>query len=254
MGDKVDENKGLIDDEKKGQSRPGGKEDNEDWLPENPDPELKENNGPFDKKFAVWQVTIRLPIQGPLHLIALMYGFVPFILPGVIVIHWIITRHFLDLYAICICLFAFVLNEFILKKLLDQPRPRQTANLDKNGRIKHGMPSGHVINSACILFWALCELCFSGPGFENEEDKKVTTTWLVVVCLLTLPVPWARWHNSDHSVAQCTVSTILGAIIGPAGYYIRITHFPHHWKYWTPMLAHAATHVAGRSNHTKFLL
>jgi hypothetical protein len=218
----------------------GGSEDADPFAPPDPDPEMKEQGGVYTYKKAIWQVSIRCPLQGPLQLLALIWSFIPFVLPAIIFVHWLVKKHFIDLWALGIMIFAFILNEGILKPLCNQARPKLTANIhtDKDGKrkIKHGMPSGHVINSAAIMFWALCELLFSGPGFD-EGHLEVSEIWLAIILVLTFPVPWARWYNLDHTLGQVSVSTVLGLIIGPGGYYIRHVYRPHTWHWWQYMMA-----------------
>jgi hypothetical protein len=200
------------------------------------DEELKEHGGPYDRKIAVGQVTIRLPLDpDPRNLLALLYGFLPWIVPLAFVLDAAIERHFMSIYAVCITLFVTVLNEGILKPILKQPRPKQTANRYADGRIKPGMPSGHVFNAGSLMVWATLEVAVRGPGYE-EDRRKLTAGWLALVLALMLPVPWARWYNLDHTAAQCGVSIFLGIVVGIAAFYVRTHYFRDHWKYWDPMM------------------
>lgn len=197
------------------------------------DYELKRYGGKYDKKIAVGQVTIRLPLDpNPLNLLALLYGFLPWIIPIAFGVHAIVTRHFMSIYAICIYGFITPLNEAILKPLLHQPRPQETANKYPDGRIKPGMPSGHVYNATGLMVWATLEVALSGPGYSTPEATRLTEEWLAAIFFLMGPVPWARWYNRDHTAAQCVVSLILGTITGGFAYTLRLLYFEDHWKYW----------------------
>lgn len=199
------------------------------------DDELKINGGKYDSKMCVGQVTIRLPLDlNPLNLMALLYGFLPWIIPAAFGVHWLVTRHFISLYAVCITGFITTLNEFILKPILKQPRPPQSANRDKEGRIKPGMPSGHVYNATGLMVWATLEVALRGPGYDTPDETRLTEEWLMLIFFLMGPVPWARWYNLDHTAAQCAVSLVLGTITGAAAFYLRATHFENRWKYWDP--------------------
>merc|ERR1712136_693604 len=136
---------------------------------------------------------------------ALLYGFLPWIIPWAIV--------------------TTLVNEF-LKRLIDQPRPQRSANRMLDGRPMPGMPSGHVLNSTTLMTWAMLEILFDGP------DVAAALGGSVLIIFLQCPVPWARWHNGDHTAAQCIVSIFLGMIVGTVAFVIRMRHFPSVWKPW----------------------
>lgn len=223
-----------------GQGAPSGNETStdievEDDLDPELDKELKKNGGQFESKFAVMQVTIRLPLDpNPLNLIALAYGFLPFMVPGGFFVYWAITRRFIPLFGLCLSLGVSIINEVILKPILKDPRPRLSANKeqDHTGRwvMKPGMPSGHVLNATVLLVWAVLEVAFKGPGLHDHAD--ITIKWFAIIFLLMAPVPWARWYNSDHSLSQCLVAGSVGIVAGIAGYYVRSTYFKQHWAPW----------------------
>jgi hypothetical protein len=197
------------------------------------DPELKENGGPYSFKKAIGQVTVRLPTTDPLLAIAMLYGFLPWLVPAAFAVWYACTRRFIPLYGICIAAGCALLNEGILKPLVKDPRPALTANRYKTSsgkpseKVKYGMPSGHVFNACALMVWLLLEISVRG-----DADYPIPMTWLIVVSVVMVPVPWARWYNSDHSLAQCGVSLVLGLIVGSATFYLRVTKFPHHVAPW----------------------
>lgn len=200
------------------------------------DEELKKYGGKFEQKFAFLQVTIRLPLDmNPLNLIALMYGFLPFIVPGTFFLHFVITRHFIALFGLALSLIISGINEVALKPICKDPRPALSANKfkDTDGKVKpkHGMPSGHVLNATTIFVWATLEVAYRGAGIGDL----LTTQWLIMIFILMAPVPWARWYNSDHTLNQCLVAGFLGIFVGIAAFYIRCVYFPSHWKPWEHM-------------------
>jgi hypothetical protein len=187
--------------------------------------------GPYTDKKAYGQVTIRFPLnKAPRNLIALAYGFLPWLLPILFVVYGVATWHFLPLYGVAMSIICALINEAILKPILGQPRPACTAHRDKEGKPKNGMPSGHVLNATTIMVWACLEVALKGPGLA--EGQGLTISWLVIILLLMAPVPWARWHNWDHTLNQTLVSLVLGTVAGIAAFYLRITFFSHPWKPW----------------------
>jgi len=94
------------------------------------------------------------------------------------------------------------------------------------------MPSGHVFNAGSLFVWSLLELNFA----HDAADERTKLAWFLIIVLLMGPVPWARWHNRDHSAKQCAVSMALGCIAGGVGAFIRKTHYPHHYQWWETAL------------------
>lgn len=186
----------------------------------------------YERKIAVGQVTVRLPLRWHVPtLIALLYGFLPWVIPLVFFIHFCFTEHFVSFYANIITAFATVLNEGFLKPLMKEPRPSKTANRAKDGTPTYGMPSGHVINAAALMVWAVLEVCVKGPGLEGRFQS-LTVGWLITIVVLMGPVPWARVYNYDHTVRQCVVSLMLGLFVGTTAFAIRVYYFSGHWKPW----------------------
>ena len=52
------------------------------------DPELIENGGDYRYKAAIGQVTIRLPVADPLLIVAMFYGFLPWLVPVGFAVWW----------------------------------------------------------------------------------------------------------------------------------------------------------------------
>lgn len=201
----------------------------EDHDPEK-DPELVQNGGTFTSKKAILQVTWRFPVEmDPLNILALIYGYLPFLVPVVFFVNLVITRRFMPLYGLLVSGVVTGLNELILKPIFKDPRPSGSANRklnEKTGKweMKEGMPSGHVLNATTMLVWCVLEVALRGPGFDDQPV--ITGNLILVIVLCTAPVPWARIHNKDHSLAQCIAGGSLGLCAGVAAYFIRITFFP----------------------------
>lgn len=218
---------------------------------EDSDTELEKNGGIYAKKFAFLQVTFRLPIQGPVQVIALIYGFLPFIVPAVFLIHFLIHRHRLGIYGFCVCIVASILNELIFKPIVKDPRPVESANKfrDKDGKMKMkpGMPSGHVLNATTTMVWATLEVAFRGPGFNRHFYT--TLEWLAFIFILMGPVPWARWKNKDHTLNQCLVAGGIGIVFGILAFVIRTQFLPVYWKPW-PAPIELPTNSTGNGTDT----
>lgn len=233
----------------------------------------------FHEKKAILQVTVRFPLgqvylTRPLALLALIYGYTPWLVPFAFGMHWIITLlldhgrfggggngRFISLYGCLVCVIVSLVNEVILKPLIKDPRPPETANYrvvkGEPGQpdvrtVKEGMPSGHVLNATTVMMWALLEVSIRGPGYD--ADLGLTVGWVCFILCLMGPVPWARWYNLDHTFAQCWVSFLLGLVVGTAAFWVRMTFFQSHWKYWTPNASGPAVFLAsdhhGFSRHT----
>lgn len=193
------------------------------------DPELAPR-GPFTSKKAVLQVTIRTPLEKtPGNIIALAYGFLPFIIPAAFFINWAITRHFITLYGFMVSIITSLVNEVVFKPIVNDPRPVESANKIRDPetgkmKMKPGMPSGHVLNAVTILVWASLEVAVRGPGIKHPIT---CAEWMIAIFVLMAPVPWARWRNKDHSLNQCLVAGALGIVAGITAYFIRVHFFRH---------------------------
>lgn len=208
----------------------GEKSEDQDLDPDR-DPELKKNGGRFDSKKAILQVTWRFPVdfKDPLNIIALIYGYLPFVIPLVFFIDMVVERRFIAFYGLAVSGVVTLINEVILKELLKQPRPYGSANRKFNEKtkkweMKPGMPSGHVLNATTTMVWCLLEVSLRGPGFDDHPFMTGKLLLLILVCMA--PVPWARIYNQDHSLAQCTVAGVLGVFAGLMAYWVRYHYFP----------------------------
>jgi len=206
------------------------------------DPELVQFGGKYTHKFAIGQVTIRCPQRDPIAIIALVYGFLPFIIPGGFFILGFVYGRFMGKFGFILALICTILNELLFKPLANDPRPIQTANKKKDGTPTHGMPSGHVLNAFTLMIWSTLEVVLA----RDPESQQIQLWWFIIILVVMLPVPWARWYNYDHSLAQCCVSMALALVFGTAAFQIRTTYFSNHWQPWESvhhqLQRHAAAH------------
>ncbi|CAE7671420.1 unnamed protein product [Symbiodinium pilosum] len=220
----------VSSDEEAGLVKKDAPTDGKDPLDPKNDPDLVTNGGKFQSKVAILQVTWRFPVDpDPLNILALIYGYLPFVVPVVFFVDMLVEWRFIAFYGLVTSAVVTLLNEVIFKPILKQPRPEGSANRkfnDKTGKweMKPGMPSGHVANAATTMVWCLLEVALRGPGFDDQPFLTTKILLLIIVCMG--PVPWARIHNQDHSLAQCTVAGIMGIVAGVTAYLIRVTYFP----------------------------
>jgi len=164
-------------------------------------------------EFAVGQVTVRLPLDTrPLALLALLFGFVPWVLPIALFADLVISHRVSTVVIVTVLLVGTCVNELVLKPCINEPRPPMTANRGADDRPMPGMPSGHVFNSQTLAVWYLQLVVFEA-GLPPAE-----TTCLAVLLVAAMPlVPWARWYNGDHSAKQVIVtagaSTVFAILV-----------------------------------------
>mmetsp|Transcript_58696 Transcript_58696/g.136975 ORF Transcript_58696/g.136975 Transcript_58696/m.136975 type:complete len:205 (-) Transcript_58696:203-817(-) len=185
------------------------------------DPELAAHGGPFTSKYEIGQVTIRSPLQCEcLPLAALLLSFLPWLAPVAAAIYACLGTHpFLGIYAVIICATSAVLSEVVLKPILGEPRPATSAVRTADGKLKNGMPSGHVLNWQALSTWFLLEIC-------TRSGVVVALCVMGVLGLLMVLVPWARCYNGDHTVRQVLVAFGIGLMIGCIFFGVRVFCFP----------------------------
>jgi len=186
--------------------------------------------GALIAKWGIGQVSIRLPIQSPLQFIAIVYGYLPFIIP----IWWFIwtvstwakcgSPRFFPAFGLCIAAGFALVNETITKKLCKKFLSADITSRPPEAVCHHpGMPSGHVMNAYTLMVWTLCEVLY---------DWDVHFDHLLIVLFVMAPVPWARVYNLDHTVPQVLVSMAAALVMGLIAFGIRNQYFPHHRGHW----------------------
>jgi membrane-associated phospholipid phosphatase len=186
--------------------------------------------GRLKDKWGVLQVSIRLPISSWKEIIAILYGYLPFLIPGWWVV-WAFTSYsqnghprFFPTYGICIATVFALVNETVVKQVCKRVFSRQVFSRPAEAVCKHpGMPSGHVMNAYTLMVWCL---------WEVSQGELVHLDWLVLIGLAFGPVPWARVYNKDHTRQQVLVSAVVALIMGTFAYYIRATYYPGHSRPW----------------------
>lgn len=187
-------------------------------------------DGKLRCKWGVGQVSIRLPVRDVPTFIALLYGYLPFVIPIWWAI-WAIVSYinrgqprFFPAFGICIAAGFALVNELIIKQICKRTLPASITSRPPEAVCKHpGMPSGHVMNAFTLMVWCLLEVAF---------DKLVYPEYVLLILLVLGPVPWARVYNKDHTVPQVLVSACVASVMGCIAFYIRKTHWPHQTQPW----------------------
>jgi membrane-associated phospholipid phosphatase len=193
----------------------------EEWTPE----EQKQwEAGTLTAKWGVGQVSIRLPIRSPQQLIAIIYGYLPFIIP-IWWFMWVVgtwskcgSPRFFPAFGLCIAAGFALVNETVTKKLCRKFLSEEITNRPPEAVCKHpGMPSGHVMNAYTLMTWTLAEVLMD---YEIHLDQ------FIILLLVMGPVPWARVYNKDHTVPQVVASMLAAVCMGLIATAIRFGNFP----------------------------
>ncbi|KAF4718508.1 hypothetical protein FOZ63_033581, partial [Perkinsus olseni] len=179
--------------------------------------------------FELGQVTIRVPAP-PLMAVAEGFGFIPWIVPGILMILMLTTRRAVYIYACAVLLITSFLNEGLFKRLFNQPRPPQSACEGP------GMPSGHCITSGVLCTWFLLEsatLFLTNGGIGTTGNLQQLLIRILITLLLFGPVPWARWYNLDHTFQQVLVGSLCGLFLGCLAFAFRVEYLPNMQFVWT---------------------
>lgn len=215
------------------------------WTPEE---KQKFREGKLTAKWGIGQVSVRLPVaaglSGGVDFIALVYGFLPFIIPIWwflwAAITWIVNGcpRFFPAFGLCVAAGFALVNETVTKKLCRRFLDEDITNRPPEAVCNHpGMPSGHVMNAYTLMVWWL---------LEAVMDHAVFPEWLFIIILVMGPVPWARVHNKDHTRLQVTVSAVIATFMGIGAYCIRNHYFPNKHHPWD--FLHGPYHMQSAKN------
>jgi len=191
------------------------------WALREPQIDAKTKANKGYKGYHILQVTIRSNLS-TLDIVALVWCFLPFIVPGALAMWWISSPSMFPLYGLILSGVCVVFNEGMLKNWFKQPRPPQSA------ANSYGFPSGHVLNAFSLMVWMFLETAIPADLFVPINTRVVYSS-----LFLFAPVPWARYHNGDHSLQQVVWSCFLGGVIGTAAFVLRRLCFPffeHPWE------------------------
>jgi membrane-associated phospholipid phosphatase len=161
--------------------------------------------------FALLEVSVPLA-PSTLDTLAVLYSFVPW--AGCLVLAMVVVRKQRDeVYAariLALLLTAMLaINELILKKVLQEPRPERSCLRS------HGMPSSHSLLSIGVLSYVALELLWGDctlNGFRHRTRRDATGLFLSLFALLA-PVPFSRVHLHDHHGSQVVMGSALGVVL-----------------------------------------
>ena len=127
------------------------------------------------------------------------------------------------LFYLILAIFGVLLNEKVLKRIIQEPRPAGSASKS------FGMPSGHSTNCYAWMVWCIVEI------MAHPSSSGWFTIFLICLSLLVLgPVPYARVYLEDHTPKQVLVGMAVGSIIGLIAVPVRVALFPHATPLWLP--------------------
>eukprot|EP00443_Scrippsiella_acuminata_P017489 CAMPEP_0115302298 /NCGR_PEP_ID=MMETSP0270-20121206/70307_1 /TAXON_ID=71861 /ORGANISM="Scrippsiella trochoidea, Strain CCMP3099" /LENGTH=237 /DNA_ID=CAMNT_0002720213 /DNA_START=35 /DNA_END=745 /DNA_ORIENTATION=+ len=143
-----------------------------------------------------------------LHYVAAFYSMMPFLLAVGIPVLFCFTRGMREILAIIFYWLQKVVMH-ALKHMAAQRRPV--------GSCLHscGMPSGHSLDAACFLTWITLEVALC-----SSLEPKQRALRIGVAGVLLGPIAWSRVFFNDHSVAQISVGTASGIVMGTIWYFV----------------------------------
>jgi len=145
--------------------------------------------------------------------IAIIYGFIPYVGGLVCLVLWIFRRTVWPLLILIMAGIIVVLNEGCIKKLVSQARP--------SGSCLHtsGMPSSHSELAIGFWFYFHLEILIKGKITSTSEWTTLKKGYvLMAVYVLLLPVPFTRVALHDHSWEQVGVGALVGICVASLWY------------------------------------
>lgn len=167
--------------------------------------------------FAIHLLDITVPPTpwSPWDVLSIAYSLIPWIAAVSLLIAALTTRK--RTFATCAVLLLLMIsvNELVIKRLIRQPRPERSCLSSQ------GMPSSHSLISAGFIVFVAMECLVGDIDISALRRKTTTTRWKIVAALACgfAPVPLARVHLGDHSVAQVIVGMAVGTLFGVAFFF-----------------------------------
>ncbi|VWU52037.1 PAP2-like protein, putative [Hepatocystis sp. ex Piliocolobus tephrosceles] len=143
-----------------------------------------------------------------LSIVATVYGYVPFIFIVMVVLALCVTFNKYFIYFILIFFIQTLISNIILKNIIKENRPMNSA-LDS-----YGMPSTHSAYSLCYLTFLFLHLT------EGKKNKWNIITYIIAT-ILFLPIPWSRVYIEDHTLKQALCGSIVGVCVGTILFYLK---------------------------------
>jgi len=183
---------------------------------------------------SILQVTVRRPFTKK-SIAAIMWSLFPYVVPIFTFLSFIryaiisvgngqaVTHGysgFLFFYII-FAITCVLLNERVLKRVIQEPRPSGSASKS------YGMPSGHSTSCYAWMVWCLVEI------IAHPASSIALTIFLICLTLVVLgPVPYARVYLQDHTNRQVLVGMLVGTFLGLLAVPFRLWVFPYATPLW----------------------
>lgn len=142
---------------------------------------------------------------------AVSYSFVPWV--GSVLLFVVALDRKREVYAarlVALLLTSMiVINELVLKKVLQEPRPERSCLRS------HGMPSSHALLAIGVLSYVALELLWGDQSLNGFRARSKTDAATLFCGLLVIlgPVPFSRVHLHDHHESQVAMGSALGVLL-----------------------------------------
>jgi len=152
--------------------------------------------------------------------ISVAYGFVPHLFGLILLLRLLWRRGTNELCMGTCAIIVNLINEFLIKNMINQPRPGQLReNIVVINGVEHGtcntscgMPSSHSLMA--ILLFLLFVADAVGQSLQNPFKRAWFMIAVCVYCIALLPVPVSRVILYDHTQEQAFVGTLIACILG----------------------------------------
>jgi membrane-associated phospholipid phosphatase len=143
--------------------------------------------------------------------LCIVYSFMPYLVAVYFLVRDVM-RSLFYIFASILGIFIVLINEEIVKRIVESPRP--LASCLKS----FGMPSGHSAISIGVLVWMLLELI-------TDTKKSVRRRILLgsLYCLIAVPIPPSRVCIGDHSPLQVGIGSAEGFVMGTLYFIFMLT-------------------------------
>lgn len=96
----------------------------------------------------------------------------------------------------------------LLKLCFHHPRPTGSCLLSC------GMPSGHSMQSICLLTWLMLEVWYGTGALQLLPGNRSEFFVSALLCCVCVPVGWSRVELHDHSILQVCAGSFVGFLVG----------------------------------------
>lgn len=174
-------------------------------------------------------------------ILAVIYGYVPYVFSLLFLVRFIWKRGTRDVANLLFILFLFILNELILKEIINEHRPGQEDRNATTGSCLSscGMPSSH--SAMALAFYVLLltdAFCQTLRVYTDHIPMRRNYLFLnLILMIVLLPVPVSRVVVNDHSFAQIFAGGGSG-MVASISWLFALQFLQHRWapKYGQTLL------------------